>query len=185
MRPVESSIDRLVLAGASPLFRPFFLGGLGLLALGVGLLIFAASSGRADQGSPAGAPSTTPAGIGVFLTVFGVFVAIVPLLGRFPYRREIIVDRGTRQIVRRDRTLVRLRQDAYPLHSVQDVDVAEARHPDGDPYFTLALILDSGQVVTLERFTDRPAAVEAARLIRDRLDPVPAGPSASPGPQPG
>ncbi len=181
MRHVENTSDRLVLAGGSPLFAPFFFGGLGLLALGLGLLVFAAASGGQAAGSPAGGePSVTPAGLGVFLTTFGLFVASVPLLGRFPYRRQIIVNRG-RQIVRRDRTLVRLRQDAYPLHSVVGVNVQEARHPDGDPYFTLALFLDSGEVVTLERFTDRAEAAAIVLSIRDYLDPVPAGPSPIPG----
>lgn len=183
MRPVENTSERLVLAGPSLLFRPFFAGGLGLLAAGLGFLIIAASAGSADDSArPAGANSATFAGLGVFLTTFGLFVAIVPLIGRFPYRREIIVDCATRQVSRRDRTLVRLRQDAYPFRSIVAVRVDEARHPDGDPYYTLVFELDSGVVLTLERFTDRRPAAEAARLIHDRLDAARDEPAATTAP---
>ncbi len=175
MRPVENTSDRLVLAGPSPLFRPFLAGGLGLLAAGLGFLVVAATA-------VAEWPAATPAGLGVFLTTFGLFVAIVPLIGRFPYRREIVVDCATRQVSWRDRTLVRLRQDAYPFRSIAAVRVDEARHPDGDPYYTLAFELDSGQVLTLERFTDRRPAAEAARLIRDRLDTARDEPAPTPAP---
>jgi hypothetical protein len=109
-------------------------------------------------------------GPGVFLATFGFFVAIVPLAGKFPYHREIIVDRVTGQLVRRDRTLVRLRQDRYPFDEVRSVDVEDSRHVDGDPYFSLVLSLVSGDTVTLDRFTDRSAAACAARLIRGHLD---------------
>lgn len=174
MRPVENTSERLILAGPSPLFRPFLAGGLGLLVAGLGLLIVSAFAS-----SPAGSgwSATTPAGLGVFLTTFGLFVAIVPLIGRFPYRREIVVDCQTRQVSRRDRTLIRLRQDAYPFRAIQVVRVDEARHPDGDPYYILVFGLDTGEVLTLERFTDRPTAAEAARLIRERLDPAPEEPA--------
>jgi hypothetical protein len=177
MRPVENTSERLMLAGPSPLFRPFFAGGLGLFAVGLGLLILATITG-----SPAGAGWTAvaPAGLGVFLTTFGLIVATVPLVGRFPYRREIIVDCRNGLVCRRDRTLIRLRQDAYPFRAIQAVHVDEARHPDGDPYYTLALGLDSGELLTLERFTDRPAAAEAARLIRERLASTPGDLAAAP-----
>ncbi len=42
MRAVENTTERLTLVGASPLFRPFFLGGLGFVVLGVSLLIVGA-----------------------------------------------------------------------------------------------------------------------------------------------
>ncbi|MHB1558104.1 MAG: hypothetical protein ACYC61_11630 [Isosphaeraceae bacterium] len=183
MRPVENTSERLVLAGPSLLFRPFFAGGLALLAVGLGLLIVAAAGGPADNSArPAGEPSATVAGLGVFLTTFGLFVAILPLIGRFPYRREIIVDCANRQVSRRDRTLVRLRQDAYPFRAIVAVRVDEAWHPDGDPYYTLVFELDSGEVLTLERFTDRRPAAEAAGLIRDRLDAAREEPASAPAP---
>lgn len=183
MRPVENTSERLVLAGPSLLFRPFFAGGLGLFAIGLGLLIVAVSAGPADDsGRPAGENPATFAGLGVFLTTFGLFVAAVPLIGRFPYRREIVVDCTTRQVSRRDRTLVRLRQDAYPFRAILAVRVNDARHPDGDPYYTLEFELDSGEVLTLERFTDRRLAAETARLIRDRLDAARDEPAATTAP---
>jgi hypothetical protein len=173
MRAIENTTDRLVLAGASPLFRPFFLGGLGLLALGTCLLIGGALVPRSPGGSvPGGESPASPAAMGVFLAAFGFFLAITPLAGRFPFRKEIVVDRAAGEFIRRDRTLVRLRQETYPLGAVHSVDVEEARHVDGDPYFTLVLVLESGDTVTLERFTDRSAAALTARLIRDHLGPA-------------
>jgi hypothetical protein len=186
MHPVQNTTDRLVLRGASPLFRPFFLGGLGLLVLGGILLI----SGQRSRPAPAGPTSgdTPPAlapGLGVFLATFGLFVAIVPLIGRFPYRKELVVDRAAGQFVRRDRTLLRLREETFPLADVRGVDVEEARHVDGDRYFTLLLRLESGASVTLERFADRPGAATAVHLIRDHLGreaiPVPDRAAAAPG----
>jgi hypothetical protein len=172
MRAVENTTDRLVLVGASPLFRPFFVGGLGLLVLGASLLIGGALIRRSPCGSlPRDASSDPFTGPGVFLAIFGFFVAIVPLAGKFPYHKEIIVDRANGQLVRRDRTLVRLRQDTYPFGEVRNVDVEDSRHVDGDPYFSLVLSLVSGDSVTLDRFTDRSAAAEAARLIRGHLGP--------------
>jgi hypothetical protein len=170
MHAVQNTTDRLVLEGASPLFRPFFFGGLGFLVLGVSLLIggplLHQSSCRSE---PAGESSVPVAGLGVFLATFGFFVAMVPLAGKIPYHKEIIVDRTTGQFVRRDRTLLRLRQEVYPLEEARTVDVEEARHVDGDPYYTVLLRLESGESVTLDRFTDRAAAGETARLIRDHL----------------
>lgn len=170
MHPIQETTDRLVLRGASPLFRPFFLGGLGLLILGMALLIGGPLLGRTTIGpgedGDGGAPT---AGLGVFLATFGFFVAIVPLIGRFPYRKEFLVDRRAGHFVRRDRTLVRLREETYPIDEIRGVEVDEARHVDGEPYFTLLLRLDSGESVTLDRFTDRDAAGTAARLIRDHL----------------
>jgi hypothetical protein len=172
MRAIENTTDRLVLAGASPLFRPFFLGGLGFLILGAGLVIGGALFHRSPGGSVAGDESpASVAGMGVFLAAFGFFLALTPLAGRFPFRKEIIVDRTSGEFIRRDRTLVRLRQETYPLGGVRSVDVEEARHVDGDPYFTLVLRLESGDTVTLERFTDRSAAALTARLIHDHLGP--------------
>jgi hypothetical protein len=172
MRAVQNTTDRLVLEGASPLFRPFFYGGLGLLVLGASLLIGGPLLRRPSGGSqPAGTPSVPVAGPGVFLATFGFFVAMVPLAGKIPYHKQIIVDREAGQFVRRDRTLLRLRQETYPLGEVQGIDVEEARHVDGDPYFVLLLRLESGESVTLDRFTDRGHACETARLIRDHLEP--------------
>jgi hypothetical protein len=170
MRVVENTSERLVLEGASPLFRPFFFGGLSFLVLGVGLLIGGVLLGRSRGSSlPGDGSSASVIGLGVFLTAFGFFVALVPLAGRFPYHREIVVDRAAGQFVRRDRTLVRLRQETFPLEAVRMVDVEDARHVDGDPYFTLVLRLESADSVTLDRFTDRSAADRTARLIRDHL----------------
>jgi hypothetical protein len=178
MRAVQNTTHLLVLEGASPLFRPFFLGGLGLLVLGASLLVGGPLFLPSTVGSPSGADGAAPvAGLGTFLATFGFFVAIVPLAGRFPYRREIIVDRAVGKFVRRDRTLLRLRQETYPLDEVRGVEVEEARHVDGDPYFSLLLRLESGESVTLDRFTDRAAAGATARLIRDHL-----GPGTSPEP---
>ncbi len=172
MRAIENTTDRLVLAGASPLFRPFFLGGLGFVFLGACLLIGGALFPRSPGGSEAGGESlASPSGIGVFLAAFGFFLAITPLAGRFPFRKEIVVDRAAGEFIRRDRTLVRLRQETYPLRLVNSVDVEEARHVDGDPYFALVLRLESGDAVTLDRFTDRSAAALTARLIRDQIGP--------------
>jgi hypothetical protein len=172
MREVQKTNVRLVLRGASPLFRPFFLGGLGFLVLGASLLIGGPLFRRATVGSPTGADGVASvAGIGAFLATFGFFVAIVPMVGRFPYRKEIIVDRATGQFVRRDRTLLRLRQETYSLDEVRGVEVVQARHVDGDPYFTLLMRLNSGESATLDRFTDRAAAGTAAQLIRDHLGP--------------
>jgi hypothetical protein len=174
MHEVTDADVRLVLQSIPPLFRPFFLGGLGLLVLGASLLIVGPFYRRSTGGSPSGADDTAPvAGLGAFLATFGFFVAIVPVLGKFPYRKEIIVDRAAGHFVRRDRTLLRLRQESFPLDEVRRVDVEEARHVDGDPYFTLLLRLESGESVTLDRFTDRAAAGTAARLIRDHLGPDP------------
>jgi hypothetical protein len=173
MRAVRNTTELLILEGASPLFRPFFLGGLGLLVLGATLLIGGPLLGRAAGGSPPGADDAVPiAGLGVFLATFGFFVAVVPLAGRFPYRREIIVDRAAGRFVRRDRTLLRLRQESYPLDEVRGIEVEEARHVDGDPYFSLLLLLESGESATLDRFTDRTTAGLVARLIRDHLGPA-------------
>jgi hypothetical protein len=174
MRPVRNTTHLLVLEGASPLFRPFFLGGLGLLVLGASLLIVGPFYRRSTGGSPSGADDTAPvAGLGAFLATFGFFVAIVPVLGKFPYRKEIIVDRAAGHFVRRDRTLLRLRQVSYPLDEVRGVEVEAARQVDGDPYFTLLLRLRHGDSVTLDRFTDRAAAERDARRIRDHLGPRP------------
>jgi hypothetical protein len=170
MRVIQDTTDRLVLEGASPLFRPFFLGGLGLFVLGVSLLVGGPLYRLSTVRSPSEADNETPiAGPGAFLATFGFFVAIVPVIGRFPYRREIVVDRAAGQLVRRDRTLLRLRQESYTADEVRAVEVDEARHVDGDPYFTLMLLLESGQSVTLDRFTDRTEAGAVARLIRDHL----------------
>ncbi len=169
MRAVQNTTDRLVLEGASPLFRPFFFGGLGLLVVGIALLIGGPIFTRAPGGSLPGDSSAPVAGLGVFLATFGFFVAMVPLVGRFPYRRQIILDRATGRFVRRDRTLVRLREETYPFHAILGVDVEESQHVDGDLYFTLVLRLDSGDSVTLDRFTDREAANLAAQVIRERL----------------
>jgi hypothetical protein len=109
--------------------------------------------------------------MGVFLAAFGFCIAMTPLAGRFPFRKEIVVDRSAGELVRRDRTLVRMRQETYPMAAVRSVDVEEARHVDGDPYFAIVLRLESGDAVTLERFTDRSAADLTARLIRDHLEP--------------
>lgn len=180
MRAVENTTDRLVLRGGSPLFRPFFAGGLGLVVLGGLLLIVrprlepapggpraAVATGAAATGDvrrPAAAP-----GLGLFLATLGTLLAIVPVVGRFPYRKEIVVDRPARQFTRRDRTLLRLREQTYPLDDVRGAGVDEARHVDGDPYFTVVLRPRSGDAVTLERFTDRSAAGLVARLIGDHL----------------
>jgi hypothetical protein len=173
MRAVRNTTDLLVLEGASPLFRPFFVGGLGLLVVGTSLLVGRVFGHWSTVGSPSGSYEAAPvAGLGAFLATFGLFVAIVPMVGRFPYRREIIVDRAVARLVRRDRTLLRLRQETYPLDQVQGVEVEEARHVDGDPYFSLLLRLESGETVTLDRFTDGTAAGAAAGLIREHLVPV-------------
>ncbi len=176
MRAIENTTDRLVLAGASPLFRPFFLGGLGFLILGAGLVIGSALFPRSSDGSVAGVGlPVSPTGMGVFLATFGFFLALTPLAGRFPFRKEIIVNRAAGEFIRRDRTLVRLREETYPLAGVGSVNVEEARHVNGDPYSTLVLRLDSGDTVTLERFTDRSDAALTARLIRDHLEPLAPG----------
>jgi hypothetical protein len=172
MHAVENTNDRLVLRGSSPLFRPFFLGGLGLLVLGGVFLIGGPHYRQTPAGSlPSQGPPLAAPGLGVFLTIFGFFVAIVPVIGRFPYRKELVVDRAAGQFVRRDRTLLRLREETYPLSDVRGVDVEEARHVDGDPYFTLLLRLASGGSVTLDRFTDRTDVATARRLLGDRLGP--------------
>jgi hypothetical protein len=171
MHAAENTTDRLVLRSTSPLFRPFFLGGLGLLVLGGALLIGGPYLGATPAGRASGAgPPIAPPGLGVFLVTFGSFLAVVPLIGRFPYRKEIVVDRTAGQFIRRDRTLLRLREETFPLGDVRTVEVEEARHVDGDPYFTLLLRLGSGDAVTLDRFTDRSAAEASARLIRDHLE---------------
>jgi hypothetical protein len=170
MHAAENTTDRLVLRGTSPLFRPFFLGGLGLLVLG-GLLLIGGPYLGASPGGPVSGdePPIAPPGLGVFLATFGFFLAAVPLIGRFPYRKEIVVDRAAGQFIRRDRTLLRQREETFRLGDVRTVEVEEARHVDGDPYFTLLLRLESGDAVTLDRFTDRSAARSSARLIRDHL----------------
>jgi hypothetical protein len=172
MRAVHHTTDRLVLEGASPLFRPFFFGGLAFLVLGMSLLIGGPLLRRSPGGSrPADASSVPVGGLGWFLATFGFFVAMVPLAGKIPYHKQIVVDRAAGQLIRRDRTLLRLRQETYPLGEIRTVDAEEARHVDGEPYFTLLLRLESGESVTLERFTDRAAAGETARLIREHLEP--------------
>jgi hypothetical protein len=170
MHAVQNTPDRLVLDGASPLFRPFFFGGLGILVLGVSLLIGGPLLHQSSDGSEPVGDATVPlAGLGVFLATFGFFVAMVPLAGKIPYHKQIVIDRTAGQFVRRDRTLLRLRQDIYPLDEVRTVDVEESRHVDGDPYFTLLLRLESGESVNLDRFTDQKAAGDTAGLIRDHL----------------
>jgi hypothetical protein len=173
MQPIQNTTDRLVLRGASPLFRPFFVGGLGLFILGAILLIGGPLLGRPTIGPTAdGEGGADTAGIGLFLTAFGFFVAVVPLIGRFPFRKELIVDRPSGQFIRRDRTLVRLREHTCPIDGIRAIEVDEARHVDGDSYFTLLLRLDSGESLTLDRFTDRDAADAAARLLRGHLAPT-------------
>jgi hypothetical protein len=184
MHPVENTTDRLVLRVGSPLFRPFLAGGLGLLVLGGALLIVGPHLGPA-AGSMSGdlRPASAP-GIGVFLTTFGFFIAIVPLIGRFPYLKEIVVDRAARQFVRRDWTLLRLREETYPLGDVRGIEAEEARHVDGDPYYIVLLRLLSGEAVTLDRFTDRLPAWTAAQIIRDQIEPEAARGSDRAGPPP-
>jgi hypothetical protein len=170
MHAIQNTPDRLVLEGASPLFRPFFFGGLGFLVLGASLLIGGPLLRQSPGGYDLAGDSSVPlAGVGVFLATFGFFVAMVPLAGKIPYHKQIIVDRTAGQFIRRDRTLLRLRQDVYPLDEVRTVDIEEARHVDGEPYFTVLLRLESGESATLERFTDLKAAGETAVLIRDHL----------------
>jgi hypothetical protein len=170
MNVIQDTTDRLVLQGGSPLFRPFFVGGLVFVVLGVGLLIGGPLAGRAGIGPPTGTGGVASVvGTGAFLATFGFFVASVPLVGRIPYRKEIIVDRAAGQFIRRDRTLLRLRQESYPLVEVREAAVEEARHVDGDPYFSMVLRLENGEAVTLDRFTDRAAADRTARLIRDHF----------------
>jgi hypothetical protein len=172
MRVVENTDVRLFLKGGSPLFRPFFAGGVGLLLLGIGLILGGAVAGRATVGTPADGGEAFPiAGVGVFLVTFGFFLAVVPLAGKFPYRKEIIVDRSAGQFIRRDRTLLRLRQENYPIEDIQGIEVEPSRHVDGDPYFTLLLNLVSGESITLDRFTDGAAAGAIARVLRDHVGP--------------
>ena len=178
MHAAQNTTDRLVLDGASPLFRPFFFGGLGLLILGASLLI----GGPLFRVSPWGGDSAPIAGLGVFLATFGFFVAIVPLLGRFPYRKRIVVDRAARQFVRLDQTLLRRREEIYTLDEIRGVDLDEARFVDGNPYFTLRLRLESGESVTLDRFENRQAAMRTARLIRDHLESSSVAESGRPAP---
>lgn len=175
MHIVQQTTDRLVLETVPPLFRPFFFGGLGVLAVGVGLLI----GGPLLRG-PSGGETASAAGPGIFLAAFGFFVTIVPAIGKIPYRRQIIVDRAEGAFIRRDRTLLRLRQESYPLGAIRAVDVEEARHVDGDPYFALVLRLESGESASIERFNDRDGAARVARLVRDHLDP---SSHHAPGPQ--
>ncbi len=182
MHAVQNTPDRLVLEGASPLFRPFFFGGLGLLTLGVSLLIGSPLLGRSPAESQPAESAMSIAGIGTFLAIFGFNLTMIPLVGRMPYHKQIVADRTIGQFVRRDRTLIRLRQEAYPLGEVRTVDVEEARHVDGDVYFVLLLRLESGESVMLERFTDRASAGETARLIRDHLAVAPSAEAARPSP---
>lgn len=170
MHIARQTADRLVLAGGSPLFRPFFLGGLGLLILGTGVLVRAAPGLPKPDGPPgaAGSPRAM-AGPGTFLVIFGFFVALVPVAGRIPYRKEIVVDRSVGTLVRRNRTLVRLREETYEPGDIRAVEVEEARHVDGDPYYSLVLHLGSRDSITLDRFTDRRAADRVAALIREHL----------------
>lgn len=180
MKDTQDARDRLVLRCSTPLFRPFFLGGLGLLGLGVALLVVGPVLGRSTVGPPGG--GVPLAGLGAFLSTFGFFVAIIPLVGRMPYRREVVVDPAAGRLVRRDRTLVRLRQESFAFIEIRGVEVEEARHVDGDPDFTLALRLDSGRSVPLDRFTDRLAAADAARLLRDHLPTADRPATAPPSP---
>ena len=158
----------LVLSCSTPLFRPFFLGGLGLLAIGLVFLVAEPVLGRATIGPP-GSPVRLITGIGVFLSTFGFFLTILPLVGRMPYRREVILDETAGRLIRRDQTLVRTREESILLGAICAVEVEEARFVDGDPDLTVVLRLESGRSVSLDRFTDRGAAVSAARLLRDRL----------------
>ena len=129
MRAIENTTDRLVLAGASPLFRPFFVGGLGFA--GPGRLPpdrrrRSSPDRRADR-CPAASRRPRPPAMGVFLAAFGFFLAITPLAGRFPFRKEIVVDRAAGEFLRRDRTLVRLRQETYPLGRVRTRSTSRRR----------------------------------------------------------
>src|SRR5437016_49490 len=137
MRVAQATTERLVLKGASPLFKPFFLGGLGWMASGAAILVWAMAAGLPRNGPLPGDESSTPiGGLGAFLVPFGFFLVLVPYLGALPYRKEVVVDRVTGHLTRRDRTLRGLREDVYAAGEIHGVDVEEARHVDGDPYYT-------------------------------------------------
>ncbi len=157
----------LILRCSTPLFRPFFLGGLALLAVGLAFLAADLVLGRSTIGPPGG--SVRIAGLGAFLSTFGFFLAMLPLVGRMPYRREVLLDETAGRLIRRDQTLVRTREEWISLVEIRGVEVENARFVDGDPDLTVVLRLDSGRSVPIDRFTDPGAAASAASLLRDRL----------------
>jgi hypothetical protein len=172
MRAVEISTERLVLKGSAPIFRPFFLGGLGWMVLGSGILLGARAMGMPLGGPWPGDESSTPiAGLAAFLVPFGFFIAFVPFIGAVPYRKDVVVDRATGQLRRRDRSLRASREHVYALGEIRGVDVEESKHVDGDPYYTALLRLESGESVALDRFVDRGAAEHVAQLVRYYLIP--------------
>jgi hypothetical protein len=170
MRVAQATTERLVLRGSSPLFKPFFLGGLGWMALGVAILAWALAAGRPLHAALPGDESSTPiGGLGAFLVPFGFFLALVSYLGALPYRKEVVVDRVAGHLIRRDWTLRGLREDRIAAAEIQGVGVEETRHVDGDPDYTAALRLGTGKSVVLDRFPDRGAAEHIAQLVRGYL----------------
>lgn len=166
----KPSAARPAYRSVPPLFRPFFLGGLGLLAMGVAL-IFAGPLPALPPSGPDDAMSLT--GVGLFLATFGFFLAIVPIAGKVPFRREVIVDPDRGRLILRNRTLLKLREHSYPLVDVHGLEIRESRHVDGEPDVSLLLHLRHAEPVLLDRFTTRAPAERAALSIRNLLPPLP------------
>jgi hypothetical protein len=173
MRVAEITTERIVLTGSSPLFKPFFLGGLGLMASGIGILLWAMTVGLPLNGPlPGNESSMSVGGLSAFLAPFGFFLALVPYFGALPYQKEVVVDRAAGRLTRCDRSLRGLQQDTWTLREIQSVEVEELKHADGDSSYNALLKLESGKSIALDRFVDRGAAEQVVQLIRSYLEAV-------------
>ena len=172
MRVAERTRERLVLTGSSPLFRPFLIGGLDLVLLGIGALLGALAAGLPLSGPLPGDESWTPIwGLGAFLVPFGFFLVWALRLGAVPYRQQVIVDRVNGRLTRSSRSLRGLSQEVCDFPEIREVDV-ERTTLDGDFAYTAVAQLESGKSVALSRPAERETAEEIAQLVRSYLTPA-------------
>jgi hypothetical protein len=154
------------------MFRPFLIGGLGSMVLGVGILFGALAAGLPLSGPLPGDPSGTPiAGLSAFLVPFGFFLVLALRLGSVPFRQEIVVDRGAGHLTASSRSLRGLSRDVCAFPEIRSVEV-ERKAMEGDYSFTALAQLESGQSVALSRPGDRETAEAVARLVRSYLKSV-------------
>jgi hypothetical protein len=174
MQVAQTTTERLVLRGSSPIFRPFFLAGLVLLSFGTGFLVWAMASGLPLRGPLAGNALSLPVGgLVTFLLFFGSFFVLVPFFGALPYQKRVVVDRVSGHLTRSDRSLRGSREDVWTLDQVQGVEIEELKHVDGDCSYTALLKLESGKTVALDRFVDRQSAERIAQILQTYLAPLP------------
>ncbi len=172
MRVAERTSERIVLTGSSTLFRPFLIGGLGLVVLGIGVVLGALAAGLPLSGPLPGDRSSTPiGGLGAFLVPFGFFLVLALWLGRIPFRQEVVVDRGNGRLTLSSRSLRGLRQEVCDFPEIREVDV-ERTALDGDYSYIAVAQLVSGKSVALSRPGDRETAEDVAQIVRSYLTPA-------------